>query len=49
MDISQSKNIAKIAKKYNIEAKIIGHCEKSPNKNKNMVEIKSQFGSFTFT
>jgi len=46
---SIAKNITKIAKKYNIEAKIIGHCEKSPNKNKNIVEIKSQFGSFTFT
>jgi phosphoribosylformylglycinamidine cyclo-ligase len=43
-----ANDIIKLAKKYNIEAKIIGQCEKSPTKNKNIVEIKSEFGSFTY-
>ncbi len=43
-----AKEIIKIAQKFNVEANIIGHCEKSPIKNKNIVEIKSQFGSFTY-
>ncbi len=42
------KEIIRIAKKYKIEAKIIGQCEKSPTTNKNIVEINSQFGSFTY-
>ncbi len=45
---SISKEIIKIAKKYNIDSKIIGQCEKSHIKSKNIVEIKSQFGSFTY-
>ena len=40
--------IITIAKKYDIEGKIIGQCEKSPFKEKNMVEIKSKYGSFTY-
>jgi len=40
--------IITIAKKYDIEAKIIGQCEKSPFKEKNVVEIKSEYGSFKY-
>ncbi len=40
--------IIKITKKYNIDSKIIGHCEKSPMKGKNVLEIKSEFGSFKY-
>ena len=43
-----AKEIIKIASKYNVESKIIGHCEKSPDKNKNIVEINSEFGSFNY-
>ncbi len=43
-----ANEIIQIAKKYKIESKIIGQCEKSPIKNKNIVEIKSQYGSFTY-
>ena len=45
---SIANEIIQIAKKYKIDSKIIGQCEKSPIKNKNIVEIKSQFGSFTY-
>ncbi|KKN19197.1 hypothetical protein LCGC14_0948170 [marine sediment metagenome] len=45
---SIANEIIKIAKKANIDSKIIGQCEKSPIKSKNIVEIKSQFGSFTY-
>jgi len=45
---SIANEIIKIAKKYKIESKIIGHCEKSPFKNKNIVDIMSEFGSFTY-
>ncbi|MFX1571218.1 MAG: AIR synthase related protein [Promethearchaeota archaeon] len=44
-----AKDIQRIAKKFNIESKVIGHCEKSPFKNKNFVEINSEFGSFKYT
>lgn len=44
-----AKEIIAIAKKYNIQSKIIGFCEKSPEKNKNIVEINSEFGSFTYS
>ncbi|MBY8981910.1 MAG: phosphoribosylformylglycinamidine cyclo-ligase [Candidatus Lokiarchaeota archaeon] len=47
-DKSISKNIINIAKKFNIDAKIIGYCEKSPLKNKNSLEIKSEFGNFSY-
>ena len=40
--------IIKITKRYNIDSKIIGHCEKSPTKHKNVLEIKSEFGSFKY-
>jgi len=43
-----AKDIINIAKNYGVEAKIIGHCEKSPSSNKNFLEIKSEFGSFNF-
>jgi len=41
-----AKEIIKTAKKYKVESKIIGYCEKSPNKN--VVEINSEFGSFDY-
>ena len=47
-DESIAKEIINIAKKYNIESKIIGQCEKSSYKNKNQLEIKSEFGSFNY-
>jgi phosphoribosylformylglycinamidine cyclo-ligase len=43
-----AKEIIKIAKQYKIESKIIGYCEKSPNKDKNVVNINSEFGSFKY-
>ena len=45
---SIAKEIINIAKKYNINSKIIGQCEKSPSKKKNILEIKSEFGSFNY-
>ncbi len=45
---SIANEIIQIAKKFKIESKIIGQCEKSPIKHKNVVEIKSQFGSFIY-
>jgi len=47
-DESIAKEIIDIANKYNIESKIIGQCEKSSHKNKNQLEIKSEFGSFNY-
>jgi len=47
-DESIAKDIMDNAKKYNIESKIIGQCEKSSYKNKNQLEIKSEFGSFKY-
>ena len=47
-DESIAKEIIDIAKKYNIESKIIGQCEKSSYKNKNQLEIKSEYGSFNY-
>ncbi|MFW9821495.1 MAG: AIR synthase-related protein [Candidatus Thorarchaeota archaeon] len=44
-----AKEIISIAKKYNIESKIIGHCEKSSDKNRNTVVINSEFGSFNYS
>ena len=43
-----AKEIIKIAKQFKIESKIIGQCEKSPFKDKNIVNIKSEFGSFKY-
>jgi phosphoribosylformylglycinamidine cyclo-ligase len=44
-----AEEIIKIAKKYNVKAKIIGYCESSPSKSDNLLEIKSEFGSFNYT
>ncbi|MFX0020913.1 MAG: AIR synthase related protein [Candidatus Hermodarchaeota archaeon] len=40
--------IIKIARKFKVDSKIIGFCEKSPSKDKNTVEIKSEYGSFLY-
>lgn len=45
---SIAQEIIQIAKKFNIDSKIIGHCEKSPTKGKNVLEIKSEFGTFNY-
>jgi len=45
---SIANEVKKIAETYNLESKIIGHCEKSPQKNKNTLEIQSEYGSFIF-
>ncbi|MFX1379350.1 MAG: AIR synthase related protein [Promethearchaeota archaeon] len=45
---SIASEIMKIAKKYEIDSKIIGYCEKSHRKDKNSLEIKSEFGSFMY-
>ncbi len=47
-DESLAPEIKKIAKKYQVDSKIIGQCEKSPNKGINHLEIKSEFGSFNY-
>ena len=45
---SIAKDINKVAKKFNIESKIIGLCEKALSKKVNQLEIKSEFGSFNY-
>jgi len=45
---SIAKEIIKIANSFKIDAKIIGQCEKSPIKDKNNLEINSEFGSFIY-
>ena len=45
---SIAEEIIQIARKYQVESKIIGQCEKSQKRNRNTVEIKSQYGSFTY-
>lgn len=45
---SIAPEIMKIAKKYEIDSKIIGYCEKTPIKGKNILDIKSKFGSFAY-
>lgn len=47
-DDTIAKEIMNITNKYKIESKIIGNCEKSPSKDKNVVEIYSEFGSFKY-
>ncbi|MBY9010833.1 MAG: phosphoribosylformylglycinamidine cyclo-ligase [Candidatus Lokiarchaeota archaeon] len=47
-DESIAKDIIGVAKTFNIESKIIGQCEKVPLKKKNLLEIKSEFGSFDY-
>jgi phosphoribosylformylglycinamidine cyclo-ligase len=46
---SVASEIMKIARKYEIDSKIVGYCEKSPLKDKNSLEIKSEFGSFIYS
>ncbi len=48
-DESIAKEIINIAKKFDIEGKIIGQCEKSPITDKNIIEIQSEFGSFNYS
>ncbi len=48
-DESIAKEIINIAKKFDIEGKIIGQCEKSPITDKNIIEIQSKFGSFNYS
>ncbi|MFX1374935.1 MAG: AIR synthase related protein [Promethearchaeota archaeon] len=43
-----ANDIIKIAKKYDVESKVVGYCEKSPSKDKNIVEINSEFGTFNY-
>ena len=45
---STAKEIINIAKKYDIESKIIGQCEKASSKNKNVLEILSEHGKFDY-
>ena len=45
---SIAPEIIDIAKKYNIDSKVIGYCEKSSLRGKNILEVKSEFGSFTY-
>ena len=45
---SITSEIIKSAQKFNIYAKIIGYCEKSPVKGKNVLEIESEFGTFNY-
>lgn len=45
---SIAKEIISTARKYNVKAKIIGQCEKSHFKDKNSVEIKSEYGTFKY-
>ncbi len=45
---SIAKEINKIARNFNVDSKIIGQCEKSPNKEKNILEINSEFGFFNY-
>ncbi len=45
---SIAPDIMKIVRKYEIDSKIIGYCEKAPLKSKNLLEIKSEFGSFIY-
>ncbi len=43
-----AKSIIGICSKFKLYAKIIGQCERSNEGNKNIVEIKSEFGSFSY-
>jgi len=45
---SIAKQIIEICNNFKIQAKIIGQCEKSQKGNKNLLEIKSEFGSFSY-
>ncbi|MFX1358260.1 MAG: phosphoribosylformylglycinamidine cyclo-ligase, partial [Promethearchaeota archaeon] len=48
-DESNATDIINISKRFNVDAKIIGYCEKSPLSRKNTVEIKSEYGSFEYS
>jgi len=45
---STANEIINISKKYGVKAKIIGHCEKSKIKNKNIINIESNYGNFKY-
>jgi phosphoribosylformylglycinamidine cyclo-ligase len=45
---SIAKSIIGICSKFKLNAKVIGQCERSNEGNKNIVEIKSEFGSFSY-
>lgn len=47
-DEETANDIIKIAKKYDIKAKIIGICEKAPSRSENHLQINSEFGSFNY-
>ena len=47
-DETTAQDIIKISKKYNVDSKIIGYCQNSPSKHQNLLEIKSEFGSFKY-
>ena len=47
-DESTAKEIIKLAKKFQIDSKIVGYCEKSSLKNKNELEILSEHGKFKY-
>ncbi len=47
-DESVAGEIIGVSKKHGVEAKIIGYCEKSTERNKNLLEIKSEFGVFNY-
>lgn len=40
--------IMNISRKFNVESKIIGHCEKASEENKNELVINSEFGAFKY-
>ncbi|MBD3214114.1 MAG: phosphoribosylformylglycinamidine cyclo-ligase [Candidatus Lokiarchaeota archaeon] len=45
---SIANEIIKISEKYQIKAKIIGHCERSESRNQNILTIDSPFGKFRY-
>jgi phosphoribosylformylglycinamidine cyclo-ligase len=47
-DETTAQDIIKISKKYNVDSKIIGYCQNSPSTHQNLLEIKSEFGSFKY-
>lgn len=53
LEIYCNKNIAKkiieISKRFDINAKVIGHCEASTSENKNELIIQSQYGEFKYS
>lgn len=44
-----AKKIIEISKRFDINAKIIGHCEASTSENKNELIIQSQYGEFKYS